>query len=129
MAVEMSKPGSHLLLREDSIQPREALRCLIHESGPLFRPPLSQLRQPKDSLTGDDKMTSGKTLEDATHDFVPQTLEETKWVVGGRQGAAARLGRARTTLIGKMRRPGIEPAGDEAGGQSGSREEACGAMV
>ncbi len=101
---------------------------VIVSRGPLFQPPLSQLRPPKESSAGDDKTTGGKTLEDATRDHVLQTLEATKWVVGGRHGAAARLGIARTTLIAKMRRLGIEPARDEAGGHS-AREEAFGAMV
>ena len=51
---------------------------------------------------------TGKTLEDATRDHIVQTLEETKWVVGGKHGAAARLGIARTTLLSKMRRLGLE---------------------
>ena len=54
------------------------------------------------------KIASTKTLEDATREHVLQTLEDTKWVVGGRHGAAARLGIARTTLIAKMRRLGLE---------------------
>jgi formate hydrogenlyase transcriptional activator len=101
---------------------------VIVSRGPLFQPPLSQLQRPKDSLTGDNKTTGGKTLEDATRDHVLQTLEATKWVVGGRHGAAARLGIARTTLIAKMRRLGIEAARGEAGGHSG-HEQAFGAMV
>ncbi len=38
-----------------------------------------------------------KALDEATRDHVLQALEETKWVVGGKHGAAARLGVARTT--------------------------------
>jgi hypothetical protein len=33
-------------------------------------------------------------------------------MVGGKRGAAARLGIARTTLLSKMRRLGIESAGE-----------------
>ena len=33
--------------------------------------------------------------------------EESNWVVGGRAGAAARLGVKRTTLVGKMRKRGL----------------------
>jgi len=76
---------------------------VIVSAGPLFDPPLSQLRTQKASAP-----KNSKTLEDATRDHVLQTLEETRWVVGGRHGAAARLGIARTTLIAKMRRLGIE---------------------
>jgi hypothetical protein len=39
----------------------------------------------------------------------PATLLETGGVVGGSNGAAARLGLPRTTLISKMRRLGINP--------------------
>ena len=35
------------------------------------------------------------------------TLRKTNWVVGGRNGAATRLGVNRTTLIAKMRKLGI----------------------
>jgi formate hydrogenlyase transcriptional activator len=58
------------------------------------------------------------TLEDATRDHIVQTLEETKWVVGGKYGAAARLGIARTTLLSKMRRLGLELAANEMRGTS-----------
>jgi formate hydrogenlyase transcriptional activator len=34
-------------------------------------------------------------------------LEETGWQVGGRDGAAARLGLKRTTLISRMKKLGI----------------------
>jgi formate hydrogenlyase transcriptional activator len=92
---------------------------VIVSGGRIFEPPLSQLRSQKSSLP-----KNSKTLEDATRDHVLQTLEETKWVVGGRHGAAARLGIARTTLVSKMRRLGIESVPDEARGRSGSRHQA-----
>ena len=47
------------------------------------------------------------TLRDAERDHILKALEESNWVVGGKHGAAARLGVARTTLIGKMRKRGI----------------------
>src|ERR1700728_4691161 len=48
-----------------------------------------------------------QTLEDAERAHITATLRETRWVVGGRNGAAARLGLPRTTLIAMMRRLGI----------------------
>jgi transcriptional regulator with GAF, ATPase, and Fis domain len=63
-----------------------------------------------------------KTLEDATRDHILQTLHDTKWVVGGRQGAAARLGIARTTLLSKMRRLGIEAAADGLRNRNAGRQ-------
>jgi hypothetical protein len=34
-------------------------------------------------------------------------LKETNWIIGGRDGAAARLGVPRTTLISRMQKLGI----------------------
>ena len=76
---------------------------VIVSEGPVFRPDFGQLQRQTTSVP-----KSRKTLEDATRDHILQTLEETSWVVGGRQGAAARLGVARTTLLSKMQRLGIE---------------------
>ena len=47
------------------------------------------------------------TLRDAERDHILKALEESNWVVGGKHGAAARLGVARTTLIDKMRTRGL----------------------
>jgi formate hydrogenlyase transcriptional activator len=96
---------------------------VIVSPGPLFDPPLSQLRIQKASAP-----KNGKTLDDATRDHVLQTLEETRWVVGGRHGAAARLGIARTTLIAKMRRLGIELSRPDLQGK-GANGHAFGAMA
>jgi len=49
----------------------------------------------------------GRTLADAERAHIMATLRETNWVVGGRSGAAARLGVPRTTLISRMQRLGI----------------------
>src|ERR1700739_3091405 len=47
------------------------------------------------------------TLIDSERALILRTLEEVGWVIGGRDGAAARLGLKRTTLIYKMQRHGI----------------------
>jgi transcriptional regulator with GAF, ATPase, and Fis domain len=47
------------------------------------------------------------TLVDSERALILRTLEATGWVIGGRDGAAARLGLKRTTLIYKMQRHGI----------------------
>ena len=44
------------------------------------------------------------TLKKVERDCIVRALEEANWVVGGRNGAAARLGLPRTTLIYKMRK-------------------------
>lgn len=51
--------------------------------------------------------TGARTLADAERAHIIAILRETNWVVGGRSGAAARLGLNRTTLISKMRKQGI----------------------
>ena len=50
---------------------------------------------------------TGTTLIDSERALILRTLEAVGWVVGGRDGAAARLGLKRTTLIYKMQRHGI----------------------
>ena len=48
-----------------------------------------------------------QTLSDAERAHILGILKETNWIVGGRDGAAARLGVPRTTLIGRMQKLGI----------------------
>jgi formate hydrogenlyase transcriptional activator len=58
-------------------------------------------------VTGTLKSSAAMTLEQAERSHIRHTLEQTEGAVGGRDGAAARLGLPRTTLISKMRRLGI----------------------
>jgi formate hydrogenlyase transcriptional activator len=83
-----------------------------------FQPPTNQLRSRRIQLP-----RSSRTLEDATREHILETLAETKGVVGGRHGAAARLGVPRTTLLSKMRRLGIEPAINDLSSKSLNNEE------
>jgi transcriptional regulator with GAF, ATPase, and Fis domain len=69
----------------------------------VFEPALGQLQRQR---ARHDR--NGQTLDDATRNHILQTLDEVNWVIGGRHGAACRLGIPRTTLITKMRRLGIE---------------------
>jgi transcriptional regulator with GAF, ATPase, and Fis domain len=48
--------------------------------------------------------TTPKDLERA---LILQTLQAVGWVIGGAEGAAARLGLKRTTLISRMSKMGI----------------------
>ena len=48
-----------------------------------------------------------RTFSDYTRSFILRTLEDTGWVIGGPEGAAARLGLPRTSLISKMKKLGI----------------------
>jgi formate hydrogenlyase transcriptional activator len=47
------------------------------------------------------------TLAEAERDHILTALEESNWVVGGKSGAAARLGVKRTTLMCKMQKRGL----------------------
>jgi len=47
---------------------------------------------------------TSKTFEDSDRALILETLEQTRWVVGGPHGAAAKLGLKRTTLLAMMRR-------------------------
>jgi formate hydrogenlyase transcriptional activator len=58
-------------------------------------------------VTGRLKLSAAVTMEEAERSHILQTLGQTEGVMGGRNGAAARLGLPRTTLISKMRRLGI----------------------
>jgi formate hydrogenlyase transcriptional activator len=50
------------------------------------------------------------TLEEAERDHIRKTLEQTRWVVAGPHGAAARLGIKRSTLYFRMQKLGISRA-------------------
>jgi transcriptional regulator with GAF, ATPase, and Fis domain len=50
---------------------------------------------------------TSKTLDDSDRALILETLEQTRWLVGGPHGAAAKLGLKRTTLIAIMRRLNI----------------------
>jgi formate hydrogenlyase transcriptional activator len=82
-------------------------RSVILSTGGVLRGPLPELTR----ITPDDskwsKSSAPVTLEQAESSYILQTLQETKGVIGGRNGAAARLGLPRTTLMYKMQRLGI----------------------
>jgi formate hydrogenlyase transcriptional activator len=69
------------------------------------------LRAPLAELTNEE-MPYGDvcTLADADRAHILATLSKTNWIVGGRNGAAARLGLNRTTLIAKKLRISREAA-------------------
>src|SRR5262249_27108814 len=67
---------------------------------PLGPTPLSSSKP----ATGESR--SG-TLRDCMRSLILRTLEDTGWMIGGSDGAAARLGLPRTTLITKMKKLGI----------------------
>lgn len=50
-----------------------------------------------------------RTLAEAEKEHILETLHRVGWVVGGRNGAAVRLGLPRTTLLHRMQKLGIVP--------------------
>jgi formate hydrogenlyase transcriptional activator len=73
-------------------------RAVILTKGAALHAPIAEL------VNKPAVMHSGRTLADAERAHIISVLRETNWVVGGRNGAAARLGLFRTTLIAKMRK-------------------------
>ena len=71
--------------------------------------PGSALRVSSDELKAPaEPPPNGGSLAQAERDHILNMLEQTKWVIGGASGAAARLGMKRTTLISKMQKLGIK---------------------
>jgi formate hydrogenlyase transcriptional activator len=81
-------------------------RAVILSRGVELQIPLAELKQrTQASLIS---VSNGfATLENAERDHIIRALGETKWVIGGPAGAAARLGMKRTTLQSRMRKLGI----------------------
>lgn len=77
-------------------------RSVILSSGPTLRAPIKDLRQVLTVPAG-----TPVTLKDAEREHICRTLKETKGVVAGPGGAAARLGIKRSTLYFRMRKLGI----------------------
>jgi formate hydrogenlyase transcriptional activator len=69
---------------------------------------------------------TSRTLDDSDRALILETLEQTRWLVGGPHGAAAKLGLKRTTLIAIMRRLDISrPIHQEGTDERGiAREDA-----
>jgi formate hydrogenlyase transcriptional activator len=99
-------------------------RGVILSVGSVFQPPFTPLQRKTTTVSA-----GRKTLEDAMREHILRALDQTKWVLGGRQGTAAYLGVARTTLIAKMRRLGIESSRKAGYTGSESRQAAFGAMA
>ena len=61
------------------------------------------------SLITRDPPQAPRTLVEAERAHILEALRQVNWVVAGRNGAASRLGVARTTLVYRMRKLGINP--------------------
>ena len=77
-------------------------RSVILSVGSELRAPFAELRR-----SPEPKSMGAITLEEAERDHILKTLEYTKWVVAGPNGAAVRLGMKRSTLYFRMQKLGI----------------------
>jgi formate hydrogenlyase transcriptional activator len=110
--------------------PREMMEALVRYPWPgnvrelqnfleraVILSPASTLRAPVNELQAFDLTpTSGtetNVLVQAEREQIIRALEESHWVVGGRRGAASRLGLKRTSLLYKMNKLGIRRAPNE----------------
>jgi formate hydrogenlyase transcriptional activator len=78
-------------------------RAVVVTEGRRLSPPLSELTR----LTPAAVSKSSRTLEEVQRVCITEMLQSTNWVVGGNDGAAAKLGLPRTTLMARMRKLGI----------------------
>ena len=99
--VQYSWPGNvrelqNFIERSVILSPHFVLRAPVSELQPFHSHPESA-----SPITG---------LEEVERDHILRALEASSWVVGGRQGAAERLGMKRTSLVYRMRKLGISRA-------------------
>ena len=83
-------------------------RAVILTKGPLLRIPLAELQAT--SATPEPSHAGDASLEATEREHILRVLRETKGLIGGAKGAAARLGLKRTTLNSKIKKLGIERA-------------------
>jgi len=83
-------------------------RSVIVSSGSVLHPPLASLK-----AAAETECTEAVTLEEVERDHIRKILEQTRWVVAGPNGAAARLGIKRSTLYFRMQKLGISRANKE----------------
>jgi PAS domain S-box-containing protein len=79
-------------------------RCVILSKGPLLRAPLSELQLPEETAASSQDVS----LEATERGHILRVLREAKGMIGGPDGAAARLGLKRTTLNSKLKKLGIK---------------------
>jgi formate hydrogenlyase transcriptional activator len=81
-------------------------RSVLLSRGRELQVPLSELRDPE----GPPVPSALATLEEAEREHIRRALREAGGKVGGKDGAAARLGLKRTTLQSRMAKLGLAPA-------------------
>ncbi|MBS1811460.1 MAG: sigma 54-interacting transcriptional regulator [Acidobacteria bacterium] len=92
----------HFIERAVVLTQGTALEISQSELKPMRKPAAVSI--PTDSPSNSSSLA---TLEAAEREHILRALAETNWVIGGPQGAAARLGMKRTTLQSRMQKLGI----------------------
>ncbi|MGH9347463.1 MAG: sigma 54-interacting transcriptional regulator [Vicinamibacterales bacterium] len=81
-------------------------RAVILSAGPELKVPLADLQPASPRSAAGSSAATGQ-LRNAERELILRALRESRGVIGGPEGAAARLGLKRTTLQSKMRKLGI----------------------
>ena len=82
-------------------------RSVILSADSVLQPPLGELARQKVSSLSPASADVPTKLREFEREHVLRTLKDTKWIIGGPAGAAARLGMKRTTLGSLVKRLGI----------------------
>jgi len=80
-------------------------RAVTLSRGPALEIPIAELKR---SVSSVPPRADGSTLESVEREHILRVLGESNWVIGGPNGAAARLGLNRTTLTNRLRKLGIK---------------------
>jgi formate hydrogenlyase transcriptional activator len=87
---------------------------ICSEDGVLPDPLQVSGRTPPRPQTRTNVCCKSGTFTDSVRSLILRTLEDTGWMIGGPDGAAARLGLPRTSLISKMKKLGISRPGNRS---------------
>jgi len=83
-------------------------RAVILSDGPELRVPPTQVRAATPHAARHPAPQPAATLSDVERSHIVRALHDASWVLGGKNGAAARLGMKRTTLQSRLVKLGIQ---------------------
>jgi formate hydrogenlyase transcriptional activator len=86
-------------------------RAVILSPDSILRAPVAEL-EPFHTHREQEVVLNG--LSEVERDHIVRALEASNWVIGGRNGAAERLGMKRTSLLYRMRKLGINRGSSDA---------------
>jgi len=95
----------HLIERAVILSPAGELRVPLVELMPVGAP----------AAASAPPSHSPATLRETERDLIRRALEDCGWVVGGPDGAAARLGLKRTTLVSRIKKLGLNRSAESGG--------------